>query len=202
MARKMAIPQEAELEQVPQDNDSNNAENQPDILESWTELQRVLDGASIDEIFEKGWKPLLKSKPNGKQYITLRLHGKDENGQQIDTERGLGLHNPENPERWETLLALYEASKPALPSVSPRTNSKPLPSTNKPTILQAKVARLQPLGPSVNLELETISWYMWAQKSRGYPETLDTFINECVSTLFRDYFGQEFAVVKRRKENS
>ncbi len=207
MNRKREVPQETELDksvpQAEQEESSEKSEAQPDLLESWIELQRLLDGASIDELFEKGWKPLIKSKPNGKQYITLRLHGRDpEDGHQIDTERGLGLHNPGSPERWETLVALYEASKPALPGVAPRTNRKPLPSTNKPAMLSTKVARLQPIGPSVNLELETLSWYMWAQKSKGYPETLDTFINECVSILFKDFFRQELAVVKRREENS
>lgn len=204
MVRKKEVPQEMELEQeVPQSDNSDSSEDQPDILESWTELQRVLEGISTDELFEKGWKPLLKAKPNGKQYITLRLHGRDENGKVIDTERGLGVHNPDSPDRWETLLALYEASKPMLPSIAPRTNSQPLPASqvNRSSILTTKVARISPIGPSVQIKLGTLQWYTWVQNSAGYPGTLDDFINQSVDTLFREHFKLELAVVNQKEEN-
>lgn len=205
MNRKKEAPQETEMEQlVPQSNNSDSSEDQPDILESWTELQRVLDGVSTDELFEKGWRPLLKSKPNGKQYITLRLHGRDsETGKLIDTERGLGVHDPENPERWETLVALYEVSKPPLPSVSPRSNPQPIPASqlSRSSILTTKVARISPIGPSVQIKLGTLQWYTWVQNSAGYPGTLDDFINQSVDTLFRDHYKLELAVVNQKEEN-
>jgi len=195
MTRKKEVPQELAEEKL---------EDQPDILESWTELQRVLDGASIDEIFEKGWRPLLKSKSNGKQYIVLRLHGKDETGHQIDTERGLGLHDPDSPDRWETLLALYEASKPALPSVAPPSHSIPAPFTapgDRSSILTTKVGRIAPIGPSVQIKLGTLQWFNWVQQVCGYPGTLDDFINDTVDSYFRAHHHLELAVVVQGGQN-
>ncbi len=193
MVNKRNVPQEIQ----------ETIEEQPDILESWTELQRVLDGASTDEIFEKGWKPLLKSKSNGKQYIVLRLHGKDETGHQIDTERGLGLHDPESPDRWETLLALYEASNP-LPRVAPPSRSVPAPFTapgDRSSILTTKVGRISPIGPSVQIKLVTLQWFTGIQQVCGYPGTLDDFINDTVDSYFRAHHHLELAVVVQGGQN-
>jgi len=205
MNRKKEIPQETELEQsIPQDDTLDTSEKAlDDILENWTELQRVLGGASIDELFEKGWRPLLKSKPNGKQYITLRLHGKDPaDGHQIDTERGLGLLNPDSPERWETLTALYEASKPTLPSVVPRTNlTSSTTATNRSSVLTTKVGRVAPIGPSVQIKLGTLQWFNWVQQVCGYPGTLDDFINDTVDSYFRAHHHLELAVVVQGGQN-
>jgi len=197
MTRKKEVPQEMAEEKL---------EEQPDILESWTELQRVLNEAkaSIDEIFEKGWKPLLKSKSNGKQYMVLRLHGKDEDGHQIDTERGLGLHDPENPDRWETLVALYEAAKPVLPGVAPPSRSVPAPFTapgDRSSILTTKVGRISPIGPSVQIKLGTLQWFNWVQQVCGYPGTLDDFINDTVDSYFRAHHHLELAVVVQGGQN-
>jgi hypothetical protein len=206
MNRKKEIPQETEMEQpVPQDKESEDVDTLNEIIDNWEELQRVLDGASTDELFEKGWRPLLKSKSNGKQYITLRLHGRDpETGKQIDTERGLGVFHPENSERWDALLALYEISKPPLPSVAARYNPQPLPASqvNRSSILTTKVTRIAPIGPSVQIKLGTLQWYTWVQSSAGYPGTLDDFINQSVDTLFRDHYKLELAVVNQKEEKN
>ena len=200
LTRKKEVSQELIEEELSNTPVSNQSED--DIIENWTELQRVLGGASTDELFEKGWKPLLKSKPNGKQYIILRLHGKDEDGNQIDTERGCGLHTPENPERWETLLALYSAAKSPLPHITPRTNPKPFPSSDRSSILTTKVTRVTPIGPSVQIKLGTLQWYTWVQTSAGYPGSLDDFINQSVDTLFRDHYKLELAVVNQKEEKN
>jgi len=199
LVKKEKIPQEVVLEQeTPQEELPENTEKSlDDLLEGWAELQRVLDGASIDEIFAKGWKPILKTKPNGKQYMVFRLHGKDETGHQIDTERGLGSYNPD---RWDTLLALYEASKPELPSIVPRSStqfatSNSTSSGNRSSILTAKVGRVAPIGPSVQIKLGTLQWFTWVQQVCGYPGTLDDFINDTVDSYFRAHHHLELAVV-------
>jgi len=206
LAKKEKIPQEAVLEQENSQEElpENSEKSLDDLLEGWAELQRVLDGASMDELFEKGWKPILKNKPNGKQYMVFRLHGRDENGHQIDTERGLGSYNPD---RWDTILALYEASKPELPRIVSRSSnqfatSNSTLSGNRSSILTTKVGRVTPIGPSVQIKLETLQWYTWVQNSAGYPGTLDDFINQSVDTLFREHFKIELAVVNLKEENS
>ena len=207
LVRKTKFPQETIMEQDDSKNEeqeeSENSNEPIDVLDGWEELQDVLEGATIDEVFEKGWKPVLRTKPNGKQYMVIRLHGRDpETGKYRDTERGLGLHTSE---RWDTLVALYQASKPALPSIMPAAN--PLPSvitenqsttqTNRSTVLTTKVARVTPIGPSVQINLGTLQWYNWVQVSKGYPGTLDDFINQSVEILFTDHYNKEIAVVDK-----
>ena len=218
MPRKKEVPQEAEMEEpVPQDEDpkqdetSENSDNSIDgIIEQWEELQRVLDGESVEELFEKGWRPVLRTKHNGKQYMVLRLHGKDpETGRTVDTERGLGLHISA---RWDTLRAMYEASKPALPSVIPppdpseqllTPDARQLVTTpsNRSAVLTTKVARVTPIGPSVQINLGTLQWYNWVQTSKGYPGSLDDFINQSVELLFTVHYNKEIAVVDKMEGN-
>ena len=178
-----------------------------DILESWEELQGVLKGETIDEIFDKGWKPLLRTKPSGKQYMVLRLHGKDpKSGRMVDTERGLGRHTSE---RWDTLKALFEASRPALPDVIPQDNSQQVDfsqpdstqftttrnKSSTSSALTTKVARVRPIGASVEIKLGTLQWYNWVQRDCEYPGTLDDFINDTVDSYFRVHHHLELAVV-------
>jgi len=206
--RKKEVPQETIMdEEASNESVPSEAREPTDVLNNWPELQRlVVDGEPIGSLFEKGWRPLLKSKPNGKQYMTLRLHGKDpESGEMIDTERGIGILDPENPEKWETLVTLYEDSKPPLPSVAKSPYAPPNTSQssthNRSSILTTKVGRIAPIGPSVQIKLETLQWYAWVQASAGYPGTLDDFINQSVDTLFRDHYKLELAVVNQKEEN-
>ncbi len=192
---------------VPQEAVPQNSGNAIDILEDWPELQRLLEeGEAVETLFEKGWRPLLKSKSNGKQYMTLRLHGKNPDTREpIDTERGIGILDPENPEKWQALVNLYEESKPPLPSAI-RGSSAPQipysPSTgNRSSILTTKVGRIAPIGPSVQIKLGTLQWYTWVQTSAGYPGSLDDFINQSVDTLFREHFKLELAVINKQEEN-
>ena len=172
-----------------------------DLLDDWPELQRLIDdGESVETLFEKGWRPLLKSKSNGKQYMTLRLHGKDpDSGEHVDTERGLGILSPENHSRWDTFLALYEESKPPLPSVdrgtSPPQNPPQQSTGNRSSVLTTKVGRIAPIGPSVQIKLGTLQWFTWVQQACGYPGALDDFINETVDAYFREHHHLELAVV-------
>lgn len=179
--------------------------DQNDVLDQWPELQRLLNGESVEALFEKGWKPLIKPKPNGKQYMAFRFHGKDEDGNFIDTERGLGSVNAENPERWNILKALYDEFKEStqqsqqLPSIPLKINNPQSTSTrtpqNRSSILTTKMGRLAPIGPSVQIKLGTLQWFTWIQQAAGYSGTLDDFINESVETLFREYYKLELAVI-------
>lgn len=190
-------------ESVPQESSTDNSGEQ-DPFANWPELTRLLeDGAPVESLFEKGWKPLLKSKSNGKQYMTLRFHGRDkDSGEMLDTERGIGILDAENPEKWEALLALFEESKPPLPSTenrTPNTRSPPITgsgsNSNRSSVLTTKVGRITPIGPSVQIKLGTLQWYTWAQQTAGYTGTLDDFINDSVDTLFREHYKMELAVI-------
>ena len=203
------IMEESKEEDSPQNVPQKSGE-QTDPFEDWPELQRLLeDGEPVEALFEKGWKPILKSKPNGKQYINLRLHGRNQGtGDVIDTERGLGVLDPENHERWDSLLALYEESKPPLPSVpsvTKGTDNQPNPTayshSNRSSVLTTKVGRIAPIGPSVQIKLGTLQWYTWVQQAAGYPGSLDDFINDTVDSYFREHHHLELAVVIQGEEN-
>jgi len=212
MTRKKNVPQELELEQpIPQDEDSKQDEESKEsdnsidtVIDDWEELQRILDGEPVEDIFGKGWRPLLRTKRNGKKYMVLRLHGKDpETGRTIDTERGLGLHTSD---RWDTLMALFEESKPKLPDVIPQPHPEtpdtqlPTASSSRSSVLTTKVARVTPIGPSVQINLGTLQWYNWVQTSKGYPGSLDDFINQAVEQLFTVHYNKEIAVVDKMEE--
>jgi hypothetical protein len=231
MVRKKTVPKKLESESTvpPEQEESEKPDNSVDsVIANWAELQRVLNGETIEDIFEKGWRPVLRTKKrNGKQYMVLRIQGKDPaTGKPIDTERGLGLHTSL---RWSTLWSLYtENNQPQeedaqteftqeLPSVIPTEQSSissidpeaPEPPENIPTnqppigrspVLTTKVARLTPIGPAVQINLGTLQWFNWVQNSKGYPGTLDDFINQSVELLFTVHYNKEIAVVDRMEE--
>lgn len=188
---------------------SQNNSGEQDPFANWPELTRLLDnGAPVESLFEKGWKPLLKAKINGKQYMTLRLHGKDpETGERIDTERSVGFYDPENPEKWNTLLALYEEWAPSnsLPSAvsgrSPQIPNQPS-AGSRSSVLTTKVGRVAPIAPTVQIKLGTLQWFTWVQQTAGYVGTLDDFINESVDTLFREHYKLELAVIVQGDEKN
>lgn len=210
MDKKREVPQttitdEESSDSVPKKSVPPNSGEEIDVFEDWLELQRVTKeaGESLETLFDKGWKPFLKSKSNGKQYIGLRLQGKDpETGKHIDTERSLGLFDPEHPERYGALRSLYPVK---LPVIVPRLGMSQIPRDTqgnlRASILTTKVGRVAPIGPSVQLELETLNWFTWAQKKADYPGTLDNFINVSVSTLFREHYKLELAVINQKEEN-
>lgn len=194
MTKKREVPQEAIIEEkVPEPTD---------IFEDWSELQRVTQeaGEPIETFSEKGWKPFLKNKPGGKQYIALRLQGKDpDTGKHVDTERSLG---PFDPERYEALLELFPGKLPTivLKSELPQT-ARDSQGNVRASVLTTKVARIAPIGPSVQIKLGTLQWYTWVQQAAGYPGSLDDFINETVDAYFRDHHHLELAVVIQGEEN-
>lgn len=214
LVRKKEIPQETVIEEKSAEDDGENEEESIedvpldagehliDQLDNWPELQRLLgEGESAETLFEKGWRPIQKTKPNGKQYAVLRFHGIDQGtGEYKDTERGLGVITDENNDRWETLLALYKASKdqlPMPPSKEPLpSQSTQQPSSNKPSsVLSSKVARIVSITPSVQISLGTLQWYTWVQQKCEYPGKLEDFINDTVDSYFRDHHHLELAVI-------
>ena len=207
MPKKREVPQETVTEEIPDDSIPTTESDDPDaVLEAWPELQRLLNGESVEDFFDKGWRPSIKSKPNGKKYITFRLHGRDPNtGEIVDYERGLGVLDPENPIRYDVLKGLVPQKNVTVPDVLPKSqaSSIPTPITNRDrsSVLTTKVGRIAPIGPSVQIKLGTLQWYTWVQTSAGYPGSLDDFINQSVDTLFRDHYKLELAVVNQREEN-
>ena len=196
MTRKIISPQETIIEEKV----SQEQREQTDIFDDWSELQRVTReaGEPIETFSEKGWRLFLKNKPNGKQYITLRLQGKDpETGKHVDTERSLGLFDPENPERYHALLEMFPGK---LPTIVPKSESSQS-QANRSSVLTTKVGRIAPIGPSVQIKLGTLQWFNWVQQVCGYPGTLDNFINDTVDSYFRAHHHLELAVVVQGGQN-
>jgi hypothetical protein len=171
----------------PKEEDEEVPPDYKQVIENWEELKDI----PIQEFFSKGWKPRVKTKPQGKRYITLRFHWKDEDGSWRDTERGLGLYDPE---RWEALLSMYPHKSRYLQT--PKSPQSPK-SPRETTVLSAKVQKPKPLQPSVHLDLQTLQWYTWLQ-SQGYPGTLEDFLNDVVDSYFREYQKLELAVIIQR----
>lgn len=150
------------------------------VIDNWEELKEI----PIMDLFDKGWKPRVKSKPDGKRYITIRNKWKDDDGKWHDREKGLG---PYDPERWEVLLDMYPKE-----DIFPKRGSPKKPTSS--SILASKVAKPKPLSSTVHIELETLQWYKYAQ-SIGYPGNLDDFINQAVDEYFREHHHLELAVI-------
>lgn len=203
------IPQETIVKQVPNEEnedsasvDASESSREPeDVIANWPELQKLLKGEhTLEELYEKGWRPVIKTKKNGKQYMALRFHGPNPiTGDTMDTERGLGLLNPEDPIRYETLMSLFPQKDNSLPldvSKSPdSSNSTTRSNKDRSSILISKVARVTPIAPTVQINLGTLQWYTWVQQVCGYPGKLDDFINDTVDSYFRAHHHLELAVV-------
>ena len=197
MTRKIKVPSEDAIAEgeVPQEPSEQN-----DISEDWPELQRVLReaGEPIETFYEKGWKLFLRKKPSGKQYIALRLQGKDpETGEKVDTERSLGPL-ADYPEKYEALLDMFPGN---IPTIVPKSEYPRITHTDRSSVLTTKVARLNPIGPSVEIRLGTLQWYNWLQAKGEYTGMLDDFINGAVEDLFTEYYGLEIGVVHPKEEN-
>lgn len=214
LAKKKVTPQETVVEEESSENNGETGETSiegvpldegehlVDQLDNWPELQRLLsEDEAVENLFEKGWRPILKTKPNGKQYGVLRFHGIDQGtGEYKDTERGLGVIIPENSGRWDTLLALFETVKSQLPlppanEPLPSQNTQPPPSSKSSSVLSSKVARIAPITPSVQISLGTLQWYTWVQQACDYPGKLEDFINDTVDSYFRAHHHLELAVI-------
>ena len=76
-----------------------SAINHKAVIENWEELKDI----PIQEYFDKGWKPRIKTKGTSR-YITLRGRFKDLDGKSHDSDKSLG---PYDPERWEVILSMY-----------------------------------------------------------------------------------------------
>ena len=192
-----------------------------ELFENWPELQKILNNVhTVEELFELGWRLNQKIKPSGKRYMSLRITGKDpKSGKNIDRERGLG---PFNQVKWDILQSLDPKLK--LPEVIRRddwssqdlqNNQYELQNSQEPqetpsestmskraSVLTTKVARVAPIGPSVQINLGTLQWYTWTQQVCGYTGTLDNFINDTVESYFRNYHHLELAVVVKGDESN
>ena len=72
-----------EGEQVP----TSNEESEESILAEWSQLKEI----PIDQYVEAGWRPRVKSKKDGKRYISVRHREKDpQTHKYVDREKNLG----------------------------------------------------------------------------------------------------------------
>lgn len=133
-------------------------EEPPSVPKKWKELP-------IADMIDKGWRPRIKEKQDGRTYITLRF------GNQ---ERSLGAYSDQN---WKLLLDMYPKLKSMI-----RDRGKGL--RGKGSLLATKIVKPKPLRGTTDISLETLAWFEWAQ-SRGYPGDLGDFINEIVQEYFR-----------------
>lgn len=207
MSMKKKVPQKAILEEnneeevVTDESQRKPVPENPEeinkILENWPQLQKLLgNDLTVDDLFEKGWKPYIKTKTGGQRYITIRIHGKDDSGKMIEGERSLGAYNDETAVRYDILMSLYPRKE--LPELAPENSPEiepPAPIERKASVLTTKVGKVAPIGPTVQIKLGTLQWFTWVQQTAGYPGTLDDFINESVETLFREHFKLQLAVI-------
>lgn len=156
-------------------------EQQRIVIDNWDHLKEI----PVQDYFDKGWKPRVKTKTNGSRYITIRRRWK-ENGKWLDAEKSLG---PYDPERWEILLEMY----PRDDIVFPKKRSRPSGSRAS-SVLAARVAKPKPLSSTVHLNIGTLHWFKWLQ-DQGYNGTLDDFINQSVDGYFREHHKLELAVI-------
>lgn len=167
--------------EVPDKETSQNLEESLDqtILHNWSELNEI----PIQDYFDKGYKPRVKTNKDGTRYITLRRYWKEEDGWH-DSEKSLG---PYDPERWALIESMFpkrNISKSIAGIKSSRKESS--------SLLSVKVAK--PLPTTVHLDLATLQWYSWAQ-SQGYDGSLDQFVNQAIDGYFREYHKLELAVI-------
>lgn len=134
----------------------------------------------IADMIEKGWRPRLIRRKD-KYYITLRFG---------DQERSLGRYTDER-------ISLLQEMYPQIDWGITRME-RPAP-IDKASILKTKLSKPQPLKTQLQISLEVLNWYEWAQ-SKGYPYDLGTFISEIVHYFFQDQ-GLERPVIIRKMES-
>jgi len=158
------------------------------IIDNWEELKNI----PVMDLFDKGWKPRVKTNVEGTRYITLRHQFKGEDGKWTNQEKSLGAYDPE---RWEVLLSMYPH-----PDIFPKKKREDEEKTTKSSpILKTMVARPKALPSSTHLELETLQWFQWVQTNAGYQGSLDDFLNDVVRSYFREHHGLELAVVIQKE---
>ena len=87
----MAEKKEKETEAVPTDTPQDD----PWLVK--------LKNYPLDELKKKGWKTRIKTKPDGKRYITLVARIKDDDGKYHATDRSVG---PYTLEKWEYVTSI------------------------------------------------------------------------------------------------
>jgi hypothetical protein len=165
-----------EGEEVPASND----ETEESILAAWSELK----GIPIDQCVDEGWRPRVKSKTDGKRYITIRHREKDpQSNKYLDKEKSLG---PYSLERWELITKLF-------PSNYPREH-KPRTFEQSP-ILKTTLSRPKAIPSSIPVDSDLQEYYLYFQK-KGYTGDMGEWMKECIRNYLIDH-GIEIAVVIR-----
>lgn len=143
------------------------------VLEGWEEAKRI----PLQDYFDKGFKPRVKTDRNGRQYITLRKGNR---------EKSLG---PYREDRWFLLTDMYPKKRPApsLP-VSPRATG----------LLSAKVEKPKPIPTRIGVSMEALQYYRWCQQ-KGYGGDLSEWLEEIIHNYFVNEKGIQLAVVIDRR---
>jgi len=169
----MSEPSEVPNKEVPDEKDLDKEKITKAIVENWDELNEI----AIQDYFSKGWRPRIKTKPDGTRYITIRGRSRDDDGVYHDSEKSLG---PYDPERWEILLSMF-------PKLSSRSHI-PVPTDQKPpSILSTRIGRHKAIPASLSIDTDILTYYEFFQR-KGYMGTIDEWIHECL----RNYFIQNF----------
>jgi len=151
-------------------------------INDWPELKNI----PIQDLFAEGWKPRVKSKPDGKRYISIRHKWKEEEtGEWSEQEKGLGVYDPE---RWELLLSLCPQKSGFPRAYHPR-------SPKESSLLKTTLTRPKAIPTSVPVDSDLIEYYLYFQ-GKGYGGDLGEWMKECI----RNYLignGLELAVVIR-----
>ena len=121
------------------------------------------DWAGVPELLERGWRPYVRRKPNGRRYITLKRGSR---------ERSLG---PYTEERWELITSMHKAQlqEGSGEKGGRRTRDLFAMEIVRPPILPLK------FSPSI----DTIYYYKLLQE-HGYEKGFGDFINEVVKAYF------------------
>ena len=151
-------------------------------INDWPELKDI----PIQDLLAEGWKPRVKTKPDGKRYMSIRHKWKEEEtGEWSEQEKGLGVFDPE---RWELLLSLCPP-KIGFPQTYHSRSQK------ESSLLKTTLARPKAIPPSVPVDSDLIEYYLYFQR-KGYGGDLGDWMKECI----RNYLignGLELAVVVR-----
>ncbi len=148
----------------------------------------------FDELREKGWKPRIKEKPDGKRYITLQGRLLRTDGKKHTTDRGIGAYTPE---RWEYVSQFFsdrseeqESSEGTDADIGTEESGVKEREIKLPdkgaSMFRTVVRRHGAIPPSVTYGTDIVLYFETFQ-ALGYSGTIDQWTQEIVRNYLAEH---------------
>jgi hypothetical protein len=191
--------------EVPKDESVPNlAHEEPESPTSESEDSlKDLRKVPFDELRKKGWKPRIKKKPSGQQYITLQGRIEDDDGKKHTTDRSLGAYTPE---RWDYIIQFFpepeetswatELDVDGLGTEEPPRDADSigtveqdveLPRTKDSKMFKTVVSRHGAIPSSITYASDIVVYFEFFQ-AKGYSGNINDWMHEVVRNYLAEHY--------------